>query len=256
MLKIIFLSLVLVILTSCQSVQQKNKELVRDRVAKLQPLSRWQPMQCRLSTQITAPARARYEDMFPKEKEKLKADRWNYLWRAHQHDCAVVNLDSTPLIENHKSLLSTAVCVLLQTHYINSPFDGPDFGDAKLVRTGKKGEDERVQIQTGPEPELGIFVSHDILKDQTQPTVGARFSIETRTKARGQFTAMYGEFAGHQWLPERIEQRQGDTVIAVENIEYNSTMIFGRAMLRAFTISVGNQESVTHTRVHVVGCRI
>lgn len=233
----IFLALVLAGIAGCQTVQEKNQALVRDRFDKLRSLSTWKPTWCRLETHLTQPALARYREMFRDETSKLGEETWVYTWRARETSCEVKADRNTPLAKAHRSFLETAFCTLLQTHFVNSPFD-----ELKIMPEDIQSNEEKVQIKLGSNDGLGLFLDRK------------EVSVETRTKSRGTLRAFYSD-REHQWLPERIEQKTDKAILLLDAFEYSGTPVGGRRMLKSFWISVGDARALQHTRVEVVNCQ-
>lgn len=229
----------LVALVGCQSVQEKNQAVVRSDFERLKPLSTWQPTWCKVDTHLTPAALARYGEMFPDEKDVLAQDTWSYTWKARETSCEITALDSSPVIANHHGFLETAFCLLLQTHYVNSPFDELKISPEDISRT----DNEQVQIRTAPsEPDLGLFLDPQ------------RLHIETHTKSRGIIRADYSEI-NHQWLPTRLEQRLPKETLVIEDIKYSDVPVGGRRMIQSFWIAVGEDQALRHTQVSLYNCQ-
>jgi hypothetical protein len=235
---------VFLILTACQTTQEKNKALVRDRVEKLKTLSGWRATWCRVDAHLTQPALARYREMFPEESEKIDSDTWSYTWKARAGACEVTALETSPLAQNHRAFLEDAFCTLLQTHFVNSPFADLQVNGEGIVSAPK----DSVQIRTSPDPNLGLYLDPGTV------------TVETRTKARGTFRALYGEHSS-QWLPDFIEQRTDKTIVVLDGFEYGNVPVGGRILPKSFWISVGDRstpaskEAFQHTRVELSNCR-
>lgn len=247
MIRLLFVGAALLIVTACQTPQQKNQVLLQERVQQLAPLSHWQTVQCRAVAKLTEPARARLRQLYPQETEQLEAESWPYIWRASETGCEVRTARATPMIEAHRTLVSAAFCLLLQTHYVNSPFDGlsPQTSEA-LISHGS-----RVQVPLGG-GEIGMYVDNELSEQKT-------FQIETRTQSRGMFVATYTDrhrIPGMRegWLPERLEERNGRTWIVVENIQYSPVSLYGRTMIQSFDISVGENQAIPHTHIKLSRC--
>jgi hypothetical protein len=196
-----------------------------------------------VTTELTEPAKARYREMFPEERARLDEPTWTYLWRARETGCEIRSPENTPLIKSHKQLLDTVFCILLQAHFVNSPFDELKISSENVARRA-----DRVLISTGNSPDLGIFVDPD------------KFVIETRTRTLGALLASYSEKGGHdswvreRWLPDRLEQRNEKSVVVVDAIDYGPLAIYGRTMIQGFNISLGEHQAALHTRVRLSGC--
>ena len=234
-----FLLLVLFCVAACQSTQEKNQTLVRDSFEKLKPLSTWKPTWCRVDTKLTQPALARYREMFVAETEKLQTEAWSYTWKARETSCEVTSLEDAPLSRNHRGILETVFCTLLQTHYVNSPFD-----ELKIMPEDISSHEDKVQIKmgVGGAEDLGLYLDPKAV------------SVETRTKSRGALNAVYAE-SEHQWLPERIEQKTATTVLLIDGFEYSAAPVGGRRLLKSFWISLGDSRALPHTQVFLSSCR-
>ena len=232
-----FVFVCVVFLTGCQTVEQKNEALVRDRIEKLKPLSIWKPTWCRVSTHLTQPAIARYREMFPEEVDKLTEESWAYTWKARETVCEVSALDKSPMLQNHKGFIESAFCLLLQTHYVNSPFDELKISPSSIVKNG-----ERVQIRTSLEDDLGLFLDP------------IDFKVETKTKSRGVLSARYSSHEG-DWLPDHLEYHSPTSTIVVDTIEYAEVKLSGKRMIKSFWISVGDDKTLQHTQVELSACQ-
>ncbi len=227
----------LIFMTGCQTTAQKNLNLFTDRSEKLRPLSKWQPTWCEVETHLTQPAAARYREMFPDEAGRLNGEPRIYTWKATQNSCEIIALVDSPLTKNHRAFLETALCVLLQAHWVNSPFAGLTLTSADLVTS-----DERVHIRTSPEPELGIYL------DPSQ------FTLETRTKKRGVLSATYAESFG-EWRPQSLEQTTAQSKILINELEFDSLRLGSRPLLKSFWISVGEKKLLQHSHVVLSSCQ-
>ncbi len=225
---------VFVFLTGCQTAQQKSERLVNERAAQLQHLSSWPSTWCQIETELTEPAKARYEQMFPFET----APELTYAWRSRESTCEITPLVPGETAKSHQAFLETAMCLLMQVHYLNSPFD-----ELNLAGPGVEPVGEYTHIKAGDKPELGIFLPRDSV------------TVETRTKSRGVLRALYEERQG-QLLPKRLQQDRGGTVFVVEDIEYDDTARAGaRPMLKSFWIAVGAGTPLRHSKAIVRDCR-
>lgn len=225
----------LLALTACQSANKKNLELVQDRAKKLIPISSWSPQLCEVEVTLSQPASARYQEMFPKEKLEVP---WTYTWKAREVACEVYGSKHSPMRDSHRTFMETAMCLLLQTHWVNSPFDELAASPESIV-----AKDPDVQILMGQDPELGIFLSRE------------PFKVETRTKTRGMIRAEYTEREG-TWVPARIENWRDGSTLALEEFEYDSPARPGqRPALKGFWIAVGADQAFRHSFVSLKSCR-
>jgi len=230
------LLLLALLFSGCQTAQQRSQQLVQQRVGELKHLSQWNPTWCQVDTRLTQPAMARYREMFPLESEVLAQETWGYTWKSRKSTCEITPLDSSPVTRNHQGFLETSICLLLQAHYVNSPFDELDLNDIQAVGP-------LTQIRAGANPDLGIFLPRDSM------------TVETRTKSRGVLHAIYDNQNG-PWLPRRLEQRHGATSVVVDEIEYDPDAgSAARPMLKSFWISVGAEQVFRHSQVQFSGCR-
>lgn len=223
----------------CQSAQQKNIEVVQKRAVSLAPLMRWTPTQCRVEARPTQPMLAMYRTIFPEEN---MTDSLTYTWRAQKFNCDIKGNEDTRAGKNFQGFVKIALCTLLQTHWVNSPFE-----DLQLhPRDIKQEKDGRVHIQTSMlENELGIYLD-------TGP-----FKIETKTKALGLLRADYEENSAKQWVPVRLEQVTKSNFV-VDSIEYDqSTAANGRHQIKSLWISVGDQKRplTRHAQLSFDDCR-
>lgn len=191
---------------------------------KLKPLSSWKSRECRLEVELTQPAVARYRTLFPTDEKQLLKTPWVYIWFARESACEVRPEARTPATTNMQSFLNTAVCILLQTHYVNSPFD---------ELAPEQVEERPGAIFLRASGELGMLLPRD------------RFHIETRTRGRGVLQADYSD-AG---LPTRLEQKVGETSFVVDEFEWD-----GRD-LKSFWIFAGGERAFRHSQVRVASCR-
>jgi hypothetical protein len=222
---------------SCQTAQERSMALVADRAGKLRGLSRWTPTWCRVEARLTQPALARYREMFPDDKDQLDKDTFAYTWKSRKTSCEIMPLETSALIKNHQAFLETAFCMLLQTHWVNSPFDELPVNPNELSE-----KDSKVHIPAAKDPELGLFVDAKEVK------------IETKTKNHGVLSAVYAQ-VDQDWLPQRLEQKSGGKRLVVDGLEYESVPLGGRRIPKTFWISVGEDKAFQHTQVTLSGCR-
>ncbi len=229
------LALVALLLAGCAGAQKKNLQVVQDRVLKLKPLSSWSPKLCKLDVTLSEPAKARYKELFPKEK---LAEPWEYTWKAREVACEVYGSARTPMRDSHKSLMESALCLLMQTHWVNSPFDELKVGPEAIVENG-----DRVQIKLNEDPELGIFMERKA------------FVVETHTRARGWMRAEYADRDG-SFVPARLEAHGPDSLLAIEEMTYELAQIpRARPLLKSFWISIGVGNALKHSLVEVRECK-
>jgi hypothetical protein len=231
------------LLAGCQTIRDRNMELVQDRAQKLLPLSRFRTTWCEVEAKPTEPALARYRQLFPKEKSMLeKNESWVYTWHASENSCEIRALESSEAIKNHIAFVETALCLLLQAHWVNSPFDDLHVEPKDLVRL-----EDKVQIRTSPaSPELGIWL---------EPK---EFVVESRTKSHGDLKATYGQPVADEWLPTRIEQTKDKTSVLVDEIDYKKTKDGKRRLISSLWISVGDDKvaPVRHTQLEFFNCNV
>lgn len=222
------------LLSGCQTVQEKNWNLVQDRAVKLRALSQWTPSECHVEATLTQPALARYREMYP----DLDIDQTLfYTWRANKNTCDVSSTETSALVKNHKAFMDSALCMLLQVHFVNSPFSGLAFAPTDVVTANDK-----VQIRlSADDPDLGIFLDQEHL------------ILETKTKARGTLRATYALYEG-EWLPESLRQITPQSTLGVDNIQYSTEFIGRRRTLKSLTISVGDATPLPHTALEIRGC--
>ena len=175
--------------------------------------------------------------MFPKELDVLTAESLPYTWKARESSCEVTPLKQSPLANNYQGFLETALCLLVQTHFVNSPFD-----EIEITREHVDVREDRTLLRTGDAQDLGIYLD------------SRRFVVETRTKGRGVLTAEYQEFDGRT-LPARLTQRLGPTVFQLTNFEYAPPGDGRTRTLKSFTIAVGDDKALTHSHVNVSECQ-
>jgi len=193
---------------------------------------RLQPTWCRVDARLTAPATARYRQIFPADVEALSATGLPFTWKFSAASCEVMPLHRTPLEVNYQGFLDTALCLLVQTHYVNSPFTA-------LTPVALESRERRTFIRTGAAPDLGVYLDADT------------FRVETQTQARGRLTVDYEQVAG-AWVPSRLAQRLGPTQIVVDQLEYDGAHA-GR--LKAFVINVGEDKVRPHSDVTISECQ-
>lgn len=243
-LNFVISGILLISVLGCQTAQQKNLALVKDRATKLRPLSKWRAKWCRLDARLTQPVISRYRSMYPQDGAKLDQDSLAYTWKARESSCEITALEDSPMVANHKAFLDTAICTLLQTHWVNSPFDELQVGENDIVTSGPK-----VQVKVSEVEDLGLFLDRE------------RFSVVTKTKSRGVLEAVYMP-VGKDWLPQSISQRTGPTEILIDQIEYSSDSTGDRPLIRSFWLSLGGltgaaieEKALAHTQVNFSECR-
>lgn len=225
--------LFLLAIMACQTAQQKSLHLVANRTEQLKPLSTWKSTWCQLEVELTQPTQARYQEMFPQENV---TNTMRYTWRALESSCEILPNGTGQALKNQQAFLETSLCLLLQVHYVNSPFDELIIKDSDVEAVG-----EVTHIRSGKDPALGIFLPSE------------KFVLETRTRNRGVLKAEYSEYSRDLWLPSRLEQSLGDTLLRVDDIEYGTE---ARPLIKSFLISVGSsQKPIRQSKVSFTDCR-
>lgn len=218
-------------LAACQTAQQRSEKLVMKRAAQLKHLSSWRPMWCQVDTELTEPAKARYEEMFPSES----ASDLSYVWRSRESSCEITPMKPSAIAKSQQAFLETALCLLMQVHFVNSPFDELAMASSDIEPVG-----ELTHIRSGANADLGIFLLPDV------PTV------ETRTKSRGILRAEYAEQAG-VLLPKRLEQNRMGTLFVVDDIVYDLSA--ARPQLKSFWMEAGTETPLRHSQAQFRDCR-
>ena len=219
------------LLSACQTAQQKSEALVAERVAQLQHLSSYRPTWCQVDTELTEPARARFEEMFPTES----ALDLNYVWRSRESTCEIYPLKPSAIAKNQQAFLETSLCLLLQVHFVNSPFD-----ELAMSASDIESVEPLTRIRAGPSPDLGIFLPRDSV------------TVETRTKTRGILRVEYADRNGVM-LPSRLEQAHTGTQFVIEDIDYDQSG--PRPMLKSFWIAIGAEKPLRHSQAIIRDCR-
>jgi hypothetical protein len=228
--------LVFVVLTGCQFAQRRALGLIEDRTQKLKGLSQWQPVSCLIEARLTSPSVEHYKRLLPQEKN-LDSGGWTFRWRARETTCEVTTSASGEAARTQKGLMDTALCTLLQVHWVNSPFD-----ELKIEPEQVDLKDNLVRVRAPARPELGLYLPTD------------RFVVETRTRARGNFQATYA-WLENEWLPKRIEVRSEKTVLALDDFEYDQLKIGGRRMIKTVWLELGEDRSLRQAQLIFSECR-
>lgn len=219
----------------CTSIAKRNLQFVEERAEKLRHLSSYEPTWCRVEVKLTEPAAARYAQMFP--EESLNVGGLTYTWKASESRCEVTPLQKSKISENHKGFMEQAMCLLLHTHWINSPFD-----ELKISPDNVEGSEKSVRLSSGSSPDLGVFLDRK------------EFLIETKTKSRGIFLARYASMDG-QWQPQRIEHHSAGNTFVIDQFSYGRPSVTSRASLDGFWILLGTEQPFAHTQVMISDCR-
>ncbi len=229
MRKILFIIAVLV--CGCQTQRQKDLSLVRDRYLKLKPLSSYSSTVCEIESRPTQPALARFQQM---SKEKVNADSWKFTWRQTETRCEIKPHDKNSKIAAAQiAFLETGFCLLLQSHYVNSPFD-------ELPVKADDIKSVEGVVQVGP----AISLARD------------EFLISTKTKAHGDLRARYRfEESLNQWVPWEIEQRTDQFILSLTDLVYGSPQVGNRFSVKSATLSVGTERLIKHSDLQVMDCR-
>lgn len=227
----------LVFLSGCQLSQHRAMSLIGDRAQKLKPLSRWQQATCEVEARLTSPSIEHYKRILPTEKDALASGGWTFRWHARESSCEVTTTATGEAARTQKGLLDTALCTLLQVHWVNSPFD-----ELQIASEQVELKDNVVRIRAPMQPELGLYLPTD------------QFLIETRTKSRGNFQATYAPIA-NEWLPKRIEVRSGKTVLALDEFEFDEMRIDGRRMIKSVWLELGEDRSLRQAQLVFTDCR-
>lgn len=224
-------------LLSCQSVEQRNGDLIETRRKQLQTLSHWKSQTCTIRADLSEPAKARYDRLFANSKKKRRIDEylWKYEWRAREVKCEIKPLGKSEAERDFLNILTATVCVLLHVHWVNSPFDELDLSKMPV-------QDQSDWVQLGPELK-GIRIAKK----------GVR--IDTDTPARGRFSAAY-EKDGGEWLPKHLEHTSHESRIVIGEMFYDGNKFGGRRPLNRFSLYVGNSETEPwmHSTVYIENC--
>lgn len=229
-----FFVALLVWLVGCQT---SNLEFVSQRATQLKPLNSWHPTWCQVEARLTQPALARYREMLG----EVDADTLTYTWKARKTSCEMLPLQKSKLVESHKAFMDTAMCLLLQVHFVNSPFADLPFKPEDIV----KKDGDIIQIRaSAKDPALGIYLDPKEVK------------VETRTKSRGTFIAVYA-LSENEYLPARIEQVLPSPAshVVLDQFEYETSRLNGRRMIKSFWISAGEEAVHPHTQVFLSSCQ-
>ena len=228
----------------CQSAPLSRRALLEDRVTKLKPLGQKAPMRCLMLVQLTEPARARYQRMF--QGELLDSRAMTFTYRVSPETCGVIPLEPGIVAEREKSILQTALCVIVQTHFIHSPFEGLHPAESDLETEAETG---RVHIRQGT-GDLGLYLDPKAV------------ALETRTRARGDFLATYSDRAG-RWLPDFIEHRMGASKIRLDHFVFAAFRNQSPAWMRGFDLSLGSAAEgpdpnavIKHALVELADCQL
>jgi hypothetical protein len=227
---------------ACQTAQERRVDLLRDRVGKLSALSTFRPAWCRVDVHLTSPAAARYRELFPDDKE-FSGEDLHYTWKARENRCEISSLQKGPAAKNYQSFLENALCLLMQVHWVNSPFD------ELKVQELEDDDQGRLHIRSpGDTPGLGLFIEPD----------PKSVVVETHTKSRGLLRAIYGETEGH-WLPTSLEQQIKDTRFVVDQFEWSERAVGARRFPRSLWISLAEpakDQARPHSQLHFSDCQV
>lgn len=233
----------LLLACGCQLAHRRAVTLVNDRREKLKSLSRWSPTTCRVRVQLTQPALEHYKRLYPKEKKTIGNGVWPFVWTARESSCEVKAEAADKKADKNrqailiqKGLLETALCTLLQVHFVNSPFD-----EMKVSGDQVSLQENWVAIRAKPDADFGIFM----------PT--EQFLVETRTKSRGTFKATYAP-AGRDWLPSVLELRSGTTVLALSDFVYEESRDSERRRPQSVWLEVGEERALRQAQLFFENC--
>ena len=220
-------------LAGCQSIQEKDALLVKDRVEKLQPLSAARSLDCTLSTALSAPQAVKYRTAFSQETRLVDDWQVTYDWRLRPSRCEVHAHPLTPATANQRTFLEEALCTLFQVFWAHSPFDGIRVASKDIV-----DQDEMVFLKQKEKSEVGIYLAKQ------------NFAIETRTAKKGTYSARYQQ-QGSVWRPVEMSHDTMTFQFAVKDIQWSQD---GRPT--EFWIFVGDQGALqAHTRARDIVCR-
>jgi len=218
---------------------QRDVSIVKDRMEKLQPLSRYTSTVCEVETQPTQPALARFSQMYPAEVDKLRPDAWTFQWRQRESRCEVTPQAGparSPVVKAQLGFVEAALCVLGQVFFVNSPFDEIQLGPEHVRR-----KDDMIHLSKKAGSEHGLYLDP------------RSFFIITRTPAKGQFAAHYSQ-VGEEWLPDRMEHKPENMQILVDQIEYGER-IGSRRVFKSMMVSVGTERPLAHSQLIVRNCQ-
>ncbi|MGE4132200.1 MAG: hypothetical protein AB7F86_11220 [Bdellovibrionales bacterium] len=228
---------IVVFISGCQTPQQRDTSLVRDRMEKLKPLSKYSSTVCELKVEPTAPAKARFAQMFPGQVEGLRSEDWVYKWRQTENYCQISASSTSVVIKEQKSFLQSSFCRLLQAYYVNSPFDELKGGVENI-----HSRPEAVQISWKKDSDFGIYLDR------------SKVGFVTKTKSRGELSADYRRF-GSVYLPERLEQKHGEVRMLIDQIQYASKEQEGRRPIESMWFSMGNEKPMAQAKITVQNCK-
>lgn len=231
-LKRSWLALISVVaLSACQTAQQKSEALVAQRIAQLKHLSTYKATWCQVDVELTEPARARFEEMFPSES----ASDLTYIWRSRESTCELSPMKTSNIAQGQQAFLETSLCLLMQVHFVNSPFD-----ELATSPSDIESVEHLTRIRAGQNPDLGIFLPRDSV------------TVETRTKTRGILRVEYADRNGVM-LPSRLEQARIGTQFVIEDIDYD--LSGPRPRLKSFWMALGAEKPLRHSQAIVRDCR-
>lgn len=220
---------------ACQSVQEKNALILKDRVDKLHS-PYWRPMRCRYQAQLAASQLAKYKVAFADEQLLLDQFDVTYEWLPHSSKCSVHVTPLTPLTANQKAFVDQAMCTLVQVFFVRSPFDG-----LRVLPTDVIDKDDQILLAQRSDSDLGIYLSKK------------NFDLETRTARNGTLRAKYSQF-GEKYLPQELSHQTASFNLVLKDFEWEQAG--GRTVPKALTIAVGESvaEPTPHTILHLKEC--
>jgi hypothetical protein len=224
------------LLLACQTTQEKNAIILKDRVDKLQSYQEWKPIRCELRTELSAPQSVKYRTVFADEKKLIDSGTVTYDWTAKHSRCEVHAKPLTPMTANQRTFVDQAFCTLLRAFWVHSPFDG-----LRVLPTDMIDQEKKIFLRQKEDSELGVYVDKE------------QFAIESQTAHKGTFSAHYEQHSGGAWVPSELRQDTTTFKFVLKDFEWDEGST--RTPPKSFWIYVGDSSMPeAHTKVHVENC--
>jgi hypothetical protein len=222
------LVLAFAILAACQSAQEKDALILKERVDGLQRHGYFKPLRCEMKSELSAPQAQKYRTAFPEEQALV--DEWTvvYEWLPRSGRCEVHANPLTPASANQRAFVEEALCTLMQVFWVHSPFDG-----LRVLPTDIVDQDEKIFIRQRENSDLGIYLDKKT------------YEMETLTAKNGTFHARYEKFGDH-YLPANLEHKTVSFRFVLRDFEWSESS--PQDPPKSFWIHVGEMDATPTPR--------
>ena len=225
--------MICILLTACQTTQEKNAIILKSRVDALHKPP-FKPLRCEYRSELSPAQAQKYRTAFSDEAASI--DDWNvvYEWLPRSRNCQVHAKPLTPVSANQRVFVEEALCTLMQVFWVHSPFDG-----LRILPTDVEDRDEQIFIRQKEDSDIGITF-HKV-----------DFTMETKTAKNGTLRAAYAR-VGDLFAPTSLEHQTTMYHFAVRDFEWGDAA----EPPKSLWINIGEMQAppVPHTKLVLNQC--